>query len=251
MKIVTIRLDASTQSLLDWGKEEKEAALAEKIEWYFDWNITAPLEDERQFHGFWLAIDHFKEKIYPLFADKTMRVLLFKGKVPSCEKDKAEWLLDRSLKETSFTSLMHERDVFFDFLKLLSSAFPVEIPLAVSLDLTMLTGEELLEYLSYEPLWDFSLTIQTDLPWQIDQHSREAFLLSREGRGRDAMLSFLSDHSKSFRLTFEDNLNMYWDLVETLYLDSSSLTSLGKRMVRGFALTGGIVVDINERESCF
>ena len=255
-----IKLPSGMQSTLDWSNELEKAKKAESIMWQFDFDTMLPLDDEAQLASLYIALDHFKDTLLPLFLDKTKGAILFKGVLGKYEKNYQDWLTDRLLEDSEFSALLHSRDIFLDFLKLLMCALPVEVDPYICLDVSSLTLKEKLLFIAYEPLWDFKVALKgapasfSPYIWKED----EQVIISSSQTAKEAILipTLLSDAylkkfekkqmecaHKPLRLCFEDRFNMQWDGLENLFIDQESLSPIGRRMLQGFVAAGGNLVD--------
>lgn len=79
----TIYLDAKVESDLDWRIAMKTAESLDQIVWHLDLGffdkLRKPIDDEAQYRSLRLALDHFVQKVWPLFAEKTAEVMIYKG----------------------------------------------------------------------------------------------------------------------------------------------------------------------------
>lgn len=254
-----IDLSCGMDSLLNWTQEKKFQEEKDSILWNLDFNIQKALDDEGQFAALQLALDHFKKDIYDHFATKTKGAILHRGKLPLYEKNKAEWLSDRSFKESTFHDYLHSRDVFLDFLKLLMIALPPDVDSYLCLDLSNLSLKELLQFISYEPLWDFKLAIKgvypvSDYSWSLNEvffsssyNATNALLIPSNADEVifEKLANFMQNSAIGpMRICFEDRLNSQWDGIENLFVDPSILTAIGKRMLQGFISAQGNITTI-------
>lgn len=105
----TIRLDASLASPLKWDLEELDMGL--KVLFDIDFGpLAKPLSHAGQFQALRLALDHFRDEVWPRFRDVCIGAILHKTTLtfPQCQEE----------------SLFFRRDAYVDYFELLASALP-------------------------------------------------------------------------------------------------------------------------------
>jgi hypothetical protein len=79
----TVYLDARVESDLDWRVQLKAAESLDHIIWHLDLGffdrLRKPIDDEGQYRSLRLALDHFVQKVWPHFDEKTRAVMVYKG----------------------------------------------------------------------------------------------------------------------------------------------------------------------------
>jgi hypothetical protein len=86
---LTIRIDGSLQSDLDWSaaKKQAEEAIAKGFAIFWDINmglfadLTLPIGNQTQFLSLGLSIDHFKDTLWKEYADHSIGLSLYRGEV--------------------------------------------------------------------------------------------------------------------------------------------------------------------------
>lgn len=162
---VTVYLNARMESDLDWKDARLEAQQAVEKGYYLLWKmdfglfdaLKQPLTQQGQFLAFTLALEHFRDFLWPEFSSKTMGLSLFCGNAdfsvnfpwdPQQEESLAEWLREHQLFELASLPLsalqnhpgrqrllsLFCRDVAMEYLSLLAARLPDFIPLYLLLN---------------------------------------------------------------------------------------------------------------------
>lgn len=226
-----LTLPAGMRSDLSWNSICELAENCDKIFWEFDFAIEQPLDDEPQYLSLQIALDHFKDTVWPKYADKTLGAILYKGPPPQFESE-----------------------ILLDYIKLLIMALPVEIEPFLLFDLTSLSLIDQIKFLSCESMGDFQMALKgsieelTLFKWEgnhiiptTTQAAKEAILLPvhKNFLKIEEKIKELKQRRIPFRFCNEQTLNMQWDGLEILHIDESSLSPIGKRMLQGFISAGG------------
>jgi hypothetical protein len=297
-------------------KAKKAVENSQYILWELDLGFSTsdllPLSDSAQYLSFQIALDHFQDTLWKEFSKHTFGLILYKGsldfiKILNWDEHQLsrfqEWLQDcfktveevnkevggawLSLREIHPECLkgkptglqilrLFSRDLFTDYLNLLSSALPTEIQLFLMLDCSMIScSASRLQMISLEQFSRYHLilkghcsefpslcwgegkapigrvstilsTIEPSLGKKVavllpssEIHQRMPFEKTAEG------ISQLHRHGIDFRLIPEAFLTVQWDGLDCIVVDPSGITPVGKRMLQGFCAAGGTVVALN------
>jgi len=163
--IITIDLDGTLRSNLDWKRAQEQAQAAVKkgscVMWKMDMGLfnrlAYPLTHQGQFLSLTLALEHFRDSLWKEFASETVGLSLFQGSADFThnfrwddhEKENwRHWL--QEIGDSRFASLNlieisdHEegaqllrlycRDVCMEYFTLLAASLPDALPLYLYLD---------------------------------------------------------------------------------------------------------------------
>lgn len=310
---LTIYLDGRIHSDLSWQAAKKAARKAVQqgycILWHLDLGLfeglTLPLVNQTQFLSLGLSLKHFKETLWSDFKHQTLGVCLYKGNADFSQnfawdahqlENFRQWLeqlfgSEQELKnETGVLSLelsdfkenergmqlvrLFCRDAAMEYMGLLASQAPDDLPVYFFLDASSLSSDPLkqLQLLHPERGDQLNLAIKgCRLP--IQGWGWESFatplgycgqaLLSLPSmpdvkigicipslsqckpshwEGTELALKELDQRAVQYKLMVEDNLITNWDGLDFLIYTPSVLSFQGKRKLQGFCAAGGTVV---------
>jgi len=171
---------------------------------------------------------------------------------------------------------LFSRDLFADYLNLLSSALPTEVQLFLMLDCSTINcAVERLQLISLECFSRYHLILKghcSEFPclmWgggdtEIGRVCTNPLLLAESSKKTVAVLlpsseiyqpapfektanviSQLHLRGIPFRLIPEAFLTVQWDGLDFLIVEPSGITLVGKRMLQGFCAAGGTVVTLS------
>lgn len=217
--MILVILDGKMSSTLDFRAGRHEALLAiargEKILWElqlgFFKDLSFPLGHETEAKAMLLAIDHFIKTIWSEFHAYSIGLCLYRG------------------------DTQYEPQLFSDYLKYLTLSIPDTIPLYLHFEDTMTPFLEVARRTSRALFPRFEIRINGE---PLPQQGTVGFLLPSKG---DALFATLSPRP---RILTEEYLSSEWDGLDTLYVDSASLSKEGRRKVQGFIAAGGEVMDL-------
>lgn len=273
----------SLSSTLKWKESEMYARQVVKegfkIVWDFDFPFSFPLSDEGQRRSYEFTIDHFKKSLFSQFEKETEGAILYKGTLKfqtiAWTWEEEELFLHEE-SQTDFHKALFFRDLCFDFLKTLSSAFPDTLALFLLFE----RGENTTwgEYLALiTPLCFDIFKIATKeklssklqvMGWNHGEaslgyfgrsfyssppkvFSNSGLLLPHPSHIDEKVLNTLEKLGVEFalRLIPEELLTQEWHGLEKLLIFSQNLSFQGKRKVNGFIAAGGEVIDFLNGEA--
>lgn len=275
---LTISLDASLESELEWSKAIELADRAIENGFLILWNLDFglfdrlmhPLCSESQFLSFSLALTHFRETIWTRFKEHSVGFSVYKGPVfplkgfPWSEDQKTQLFGDATDVKKEDIDLFCGKSALY-YIRQLGGRLPEGIPHFLFLDMTAIEGvEELLSFLRMADLSSFELCVKgSKLPlnafgWQEPSlrgfvSLKETTLLEKKevylgvlipelGKISSAFLTCLNQLASSkmpFRLIKEEKLTMEWDGLDAILYSPQSITLEGKRKLKGFVAAGG------------
>lgn len=285
---VTLYLNGRVESDLDWRKSHQEAQQAVekgfRLMWEMDLGLfhalKQPLIHQGQFLSFALALEHFRDFIWPEFGSNTIGLSLFRGNADFSyafpwdlqqEENLAEWLREHQFSELASLSLaclqqhpvgkrllpLFCRDVAMEYLSLLAARLPDAIPLYLSLDVTSYANDPLgqVQLLHPERFDRFHLILKgATLPLQLmgDEPSMGIYLPSLNCcqdfhyQGFEEVIAILREKRLPFKLIAENQLTLQWAGLDFLFYFSSGLSVQGKRKMQGFCAAGGTPIAVQE-----
>ncbi len=197
---ISLPLNGRVDADLDWREVYQEAQQAVekgyRLLWEMDLGLLTalkqPLTHQGQFLSFTLALEHFRDFLWPEFGSKTVGLSLFQGNAdfsPSFSWDlQQEENLAEFLREHQFFDLaslllpslqshpvgkrqlsLFCRDVVIEYLSLLAERLPETIPVYLLLDVTSLANDRLaqVQLLHPERFDRFSLILKgATLPFE-------------------------------------------------------------------------------------
>lgn len=246
--VVTIALDATERSLLNWAEGIAAAHRAIEKGMLILWELQFALldgsmEDEARFLTLQLNVQHFHEFLWPRFREYTFGVALFRGPpheemIPYLKSLAA--LLDEEITPFIFidTSNLTSYAEYFRKMNqekcghltlILKGPLPAQFPWA----LPALGWDH-----SQSPL---GFCAQTVMPQPHQREIRHALCLpAKEGVDLEKVVNVFG--SLPFRVIPENLLNCEWEGIEKLVIFPDDITERTARQIRGFVAAGGEVI---------
>lgn len=208
----TIYLNAKVESDLDWRPQIQLANVSERVTWHLDLGyfdaLSKPIDDEAQYRSLRLALDHFIQKIWIPFADKTEGVMVYQGVI--------------------------RPDMPIEHLIELVELLPDEIPLFV--DVTTPTINSLTEKAFLLSSNRFGrIKLKHDAPFNSE--GRVGILLPSQPIMLVEIEAFLKDHPGT-RLLSEQHLTLEWNELDELHI-FHKIEPVIERKIMGFKAAGG------------
>jgi hypothetical protein len=272
-----IQLLAREHEDLNWEMEKKRAqelvTQGKMLFWEMDFGLSEGMlsfKDPARFFSFSLALEQFSKELWPLFKEQTLGFSLYRGRFDVTER--VIW--DAQTEEHFLESLQEEddpeikrrffsADLFAEFLHRLASFLPVELPLFCFFDLVHITNPALQVCLFSPSRFEhFNLALKgSKLPfrglvWEDNQaysqmHASEkkvgvvipqdAFCSSANLSSLEKLLNTLQEKNVAYRLVPEAFMTVEWDGLEKLLVIPNAVSPQGQRMLKGFAVTGGVI----------
>lgn len=249
-----IQLPAKPSDDLKWEKQRHQAEMAEKIVWEFDLGLEYPifpLEEELQLQSLSLALETFARELYPAFAERTERAILYCGSSDFSasffwtelqERNWEEWRRERWDVGEEHLKRLFCADAYAHYFQMLAHRLPDELPIALAfLEEGCGTRAEREQLFSRERFEHFQIErkgLVKDAP--IAVCFPEEALCSREVL--DKMDALFEQIKAPFRVIGEPFLTEEWGGVDFLFVLEKALSPRGKRMLMGFCAAGGTVV---------
>lgn len=222
-----IVLDGKMHSELDWAEQIKQAEKLNEVVWKLDLGLfarlTHPLQHQMQFLSLKLSIDHFLDRIWTPFADKTTGLCLYEGDV-------------------FFEG--HDRLEAADYLTLLAGSIPDELRVFIKLTADPgLSRAACARLFSNEPFERIEIVSEPDL---FPRSASVAVYLQAEvdPKRLEEAVEVLDALKRPWRVIAESRLTLEWDGLDELLVIPEALTDSGKRMIQGFLAAGGEVREI-------
>lgn len=275
---VSIRLEASSTSLLDWKKEIEQAEFfknkGKRILWELDFNLYADtFSDETRLLALEVAAQHFSRAIWPHFSQVSLGVVLYRGSLDFSEG--FPWSFEEREACTERPSLFC-RDVALKHLKLLAACLPEEVVCFLLLD-----ADSIMDAVSYFRLANLSVffpfhlilkgkwaqTYPYALPALAWEHECSplgifssppkdlvpelnvplAIYLPEQTNWQEFGAVIERVGSTPFRMIPEKLLVHEWEGVDQLIVCSQGVTERGKRKLCGFAAAGGVILTVGKK----
>lgn len=243
---VTIILDSSIQSLLEWKPQIQEALQkteeGKKIFWCLDFGGY----DLVKIETFRLAVEHFEKVIWERFGVDTVGVCLYQGR---CDLDNDH----------------------VDFLEQLAGSLPDEAEAFILLDASFLSNAiEVSRALSKERFPHFTVAVKgIDQPppefgWEnvsgtrgmiggrlLDKVSLDpsvGICVPSKGASDslEVMIKHLKESSVPFRMIPEALITTEWHGLDHIIVDAETVDPFGLRRLMGFCAAGGVIVTLGE-----
>lgn len=288
---VTIALSASVDQDLSWEKEIQLAQsdnLKDKlIVWELDLKIdslTFSYENQMQAESFKLAISYFCKKVFPLFADRTLGVILYRGSpnflFPHFWTEKRENDFELWEKEgvtNLFRKEIFAAEVFIDYLKVLLPVLDDLITPILLFDTSSITNKAFLFYLFSKMRFEhfilgFSHFHFSYPALSVDQKNQGIGYFGKDLTVTPVNKQFLNGICFPIdeycttelldlieqtmnqliilnipcRIIYESHLADDWDGLDHILVFSKGLSPMGKRKLLGFCAAGGMSVYIGE-----
>lgn len=276
--VVLLSIDGKIKADLDWAKE-RQAAIdyidqGRRILWKIDLGLfdqmDGPLSNQTQFLTLCLSLEHFRETLWKEFRQQSTGLCLYRGDAdfsqnyPWDEEQKnnlQQWLknLGDSAPDQDLVRLFC-RDVAGEYLDLLAARLPDTIPLFVFLDATSvndpLTAAQLITKERY-PRFHIGVKglacpgLGGEVTWTgapLQQEIKLGVCLPymsycRPEANRKLKETMLALKGKiPFRVIPAFELNVGWEGLDTLIVDSGSVDSQLRRKLMGFCAAGGAVL---------
>jgi hypothetical protein len=250
MRIV---LPASLQDDLNW---KQELSLAEKQKGKVIWEFALGLRDLSDpafFQSYVIAMDLFKEKVWPLFGASSEAVSLYRGGLISCDEELfQEWLQDLYAEKSPLNLVGRMRqhlyrvfclNALLEYLHRLGSYLPDSVPLLVEIQLPEgMTRAEAAHLLSKERFGHLQTALaplQSSVALCLPAEEEMTLPVLRE---LDELIDSLEEEQIAFRIIPEALLTEEWEGLDRLFVLEKTLTAQGKRRLQGFTAAGGEVV---------
>jgi len=258
--LLTLSIDASLSSNLDWEGAKELAADGEKILWKIDFDLQSiSFYDRAALASFLVAIRTFIEELFLPYQDKSFGVCLYQGPLLfpfkwNIEHEEAFAQWNESYPSFPKAKDLYCTEIFSEYLHRLAAALPDEaLPLALfdpiegsQARMAQLLSREHFSYLYVGlrnhplPFGPFSpeagvARVGVTLPLH-SYCSEESLKLV------DQCMEELRKKEIPFRIVAESYLTESWDGLDTLILFSDFLSKQGKRKAQGFAAAGGQLV---------
>jgi hypothetical protein len=250
---VSLSLDASLHSLLNW---EKQILLAQRyidagmvILWELQFSFSEKIfEDEAHFLTFQLAIQHFNETIWQKFHYQSLGVALYRGELN-----------------------VQNRDPIVSYIKLLAALLPEEVSCFLFLDTTAASdAKSYFRSISQEAFGHLHLILKGPfaekypyghpaLAWghtcsplgfcsptlgPIIEPTKVSYALCLpKDSYEEVQVAIDALGSIPFRVIPEDLLIYEWEGVDRLVIFPHALSSQGWRKVAGFIAAGGEIIN--------
>jgi hypothetical protein len=261
-------LPGKPSDTLDWQIDPKD----DPILWRFDLGLEDPffpIDDEMHFEGIALSLTKFTKEIWPLYQEKTLGAVLYRGSSDFhsmfswTEKQRENWDLwkiDRQGFQETHLQRLFCADAFVHYFQMLAHRLPDEMPLYLFFDVPNVGSlAERHQLLSKERFEHFQvatkgLPFTNGLLWEGErmvspkEKERQAICLPEESRCPDKVLKRLAIlmqqmEKQSFRLISESFLTEDWEGVDVLHVLQGTLSVQGERKIKGFLAAGGTVID--------
>lgn len=254
---MNIRLDGGVQSSLDWKAALAEAASScSHVTWKLDLGLFTGLKrgltHPTDFQALLLSLKHFREVVWIPFQDKTEAVILYEGSLDltptfpwddTQEQNLRSWLHERPLNPPLLRKYCLEAAA--EYLGLLIQAIPDEIPLRLNLDASSIADPfEKVELLNPARFPRLTLNVQGKGSLRLGDVPTQIALCLPSTSAMAPAVHLLEKKQLPYKLIPEEDLITSWDQLDLLLYDSSTLTPLGKRKLRGFEAAGGQVLDV-------
>lgn len=263
-----IELAGRPSDILDWN--QKIYPQEGSILWRFDLGLEDPffpIDDPMHFEAIALSLTQFTKEIWPLYRDRTLGAVLYRGSSDFhamfswTEKQRRNlglWKEDRKGVSELHLRRLFCADAFVHYFQMLSHRLPDEMPLYLLFDVPEVgSPAERHQLLSRERFEHFLLATKglshtNGLIWEGDkivesgEKPVEAICLPEESRCSGDVLQRLDllmeqMGKKPFRIISEAFLTEDWEGVDILHVLSGTLGEQGKRKIQGFQAAGGIV----------
>ena len=255
--IAQIVLNAKPSDDLLWEDAMKRAQEAVSSGCYVLWELdfgfasgAVSFLDSATFYSCSIAIEEFSKRLYPLFKEHSIGVLLFRGEFsPSklfprtlWEERFDQWRID--VQQVSYR--LFAAQLFSEYLHRLISFLPDEIIPLISVEtepeVSPAEKAQLFSRERFEYIFPIAKHDEGDIALllPLDSHLDDATL-----RQIDLAMKELRESGKDFRIISEAKLTEEWDEVETLIIFPHAVSTQGKRKLMGFVAAGGVVLEIN------
>ncbi|CDR33824.1 hypothetical protein [Criblamydia sequanensis] len=235
--------------------------------------LKFPPDHQGQFATLQFVINHFAEKVFPLFEKHSLGVILYSGSLSlESELSKKKGLFDEAIAQYRENHGLNEPDeicffeIAFRFLEELAKPLRDLVKTFIILDLkdtALITEARVLskenslkiqiipknakiprEGLSVEGQKivykkDDKLTSLGLLMPKVNQKAKDYKLI-------DETLQSLLQKKTSFRLISEEHLITEWKGLDKLIVDPAMLSKEGFRMLQGFSAAGGSILTLRE-----
>lgn len=285
---IAIQLDGTTSSHLEWNQAKTNAREFIKKGYKIFWNLDLglfsrlkrPLSNQTQYLSLELSLKHFKEFIWNDLCADSLGVCLYQGPaefrldLQLDEEDEGhyeEWTASHPPIKSEWQRSLFCQDVGLEFLELLTSSMPDEIPLFLMLDVKQIQDFQLELFLLHpERYGRLNLILKNShLPHRCLGWGESSIygivgeageLLPKEKpqlgiclptldkmckescEGLSEILNLLIRKKKSFRLIPESFLISEWDGLSDLIVLKEFLQPQGIRKLRGFNAAGGKII---------
>lgn len=283
--VVTLSLDASPASDLNWSLIEEKAKEYRNQGKYLFWDIDlglgkgpVNLHDPSLFSSLSVALKHFIKTFWENFSAQTFGICLYRDRVEFHSILKWNAIHEEHLQERSFASKeLYALEVLAEYLHQLAAVLPHEAEIFALFDATTSDSSAMLAYLlskehfSHIQIGVFGAKAPIgSLQWKSGKTqggyigNKEFFTPLREDPKIGVVLPlkeridhnvlffiddlFLSLESKEleYRIISEAYLTEEWDGLDFLIIYSEYLSSMGKRKLSGFIAAGGRAVVIGK-----
>jgi len=284
--VVTISIDCSNTSTLNFKDQIEMAEIAKSQNKYIIWDIFLDLEnpnflihDELLLKSNLHSLNYFTSKLYTLFKDETIGVILYSGSIPEYRINDqlfANWKEGLSIEESSFDisylKKLYSCNLLSYYLRLIAPEIPDEILMIVKFDVSNIKSpSKLMKLISKEKFEYFLLALKganikiSAINWeygmstlgQIDNiknsdtknpsnvavcFASNQKMTSTEMDHFDEIFSELSSLKIDFKVVEEAFAIEQLDGLDYIIVRQKSLSTQGKRMLQGFQAALGICV---------
>lgn len=298
---IRIPLDGRMQADLKWEEARKEAQKAIELNKYIFWELDLGLFDglnfslsnQPQYLSLRLSLEHFRDSIWKEFAPHSLGLILFRGDADFSRsfvweeqqsQNFAAWLLEHYGNKEPEHPIEQQlrklfcRDVAVEYLTLLSSCLPDELPRYLLLDMESFSSPlDQVQQLHPDRYEQFSLGLKNAafslpslgwensptslgfigmkevvLPKDVKPHvgiclPTMEFLRPSHYFGIEIALDYLITNEIPFKVISETHLVTEWDGLDYLFYVPQGLSSQGKRKLQGFCAAGGIVITTQDK----
>ena len=283
--VVTLSLDASPASDLNWSLIDEKAKEYSTQGKYLFWDIDLGLgkgplnlHDPSLFSSLSVALKHFIKTFWENYSAQTFGICLYRGTIEFHSILKWNALHEEHLQERSFASKeLYALEVLAEYLHQLAAILPLEAEIFALFDATSNDSSAFLAYLlskehfSHIQIGVFGAKAPIgSLQWKSGKTqggyigNKDSFIPLREDpkigvvlplkeRIDQNILYFIDDffpllesNELEYRIISEAYLTEEWDGLDFLIIYSEYLSFMGKRKLSGFIAAGGRAVVIGK-----
>jgi hypothetical protein len=236
-----IELQARPADELRW---EAPLAADEGIVWHFEfgWEADVPT-DPWSLSSAQRAIAHFVEEVWPVAAEKTRGVLLYRGSLPLVwSEERRELLKSWIARQMRGAVALDERfvaDLWMAHFQLVSYQLPEELEVFIDIPKRSYPDPLIAAHvLRRERFAPFRF-------WEEGGGGVEGVLLPDEERVDEEVLGALRRvYQPQMRILEESRLSEEWEGLDRLFVPLAALSDRGRRQLKGFEAAGGEVASI-------
>ena len=203
-----IELSARLKDDLKWDLSKVDG---DNFFWHLQLGIGEfSFDDEMAFQAASIAVKKYSEAIQP-FLERTIGVSLYQGSL-LCDDQTVQWL------------------------RMVARNLPEELPVFLIFEMEGISRSETLALISPDRFEQFELILKPD-PRQKGENPKIGVCMFE---GIESVLQILDRDSLSYRVIYQSHLTEQWDGLDEIIV-SHTLSSRGRRMLKGFEAAGGIV----------